>query len=237
MADKLLTKLHFLKLIQDAFDSNDARESLRQAMAELKAKRDDPDYRETYGGFIGFLDAVAEAVSSDQNLRDTIREQLDSEALIEILLSDFTGDDAEREKILSQAKEAAGFEALRDEIESFLEKQPDLELEVWKDNVLIAQAVCDSAHMPVEISDFSPADIVVKLSNGRVLWSGGITENEVRWKTAFPGKEYPAAAMTEPTKVPASISELLLGGSLRFEVFPGIESATLRLSLTETDKK
>jgi len=92
---------------------------------------------------------------------------------------------------------------------------------------------CDQDSTPLEITGITSGDYMIRLSNGRLLWSRKLQENQICWELAFPGREYPAAAMTEPTQASALPPESLLGGSLILEIFPGLETAMLRISLVK----
>lgn len=116
------------------------------------------------------------------------------------------------------------------EMAQFTEKVA-LAVEVFKDSQLLGNMGCSAGAEPVPLKRITPGRYEIFLSNGRLLWSGQLKDENLRWSLAHPDTEYPAAAMTDPMKAEATISEFLVGGSLILEVFPGIESGTLQIRL------
>jgi len=112
-----------------------------------------------------------------------------------------------------------------------------LAVEIRKGEVILASCRCDGISLPLVLSEITPGSYAVQLSNGRQIWSENLKDRDVRWRLAFPDQKYPAAALTEPAIAKSSISASLLGGSLLLEVIPGIESATMRISMTSGGSK
>jgi hypothetical protein len=77
------------------------------------------------------------------------------------------------------------------------------------------------------IAGILPGAYSVKLWTGRVLWESELSEADLLWASAFPGRSLALAADTAPADRLRSRRELLLGGELCLHVFPGVESGEI----------
>jgi len=133
------------------------------------------------------------------------------------------------------AESAKYLNVLRKEIAQFTEMGL-LAVEVFKNGELFGSIICSVRPGPLLLRQITPGLYEISLSNGRLLWSGQLKDENLRWSLAHPDTEYPAAAMTEPMKTEAAVSELLLGGSVVLEVFPGIESGAMQIRINNSSR-
>ena len=82
------------------------------------------------------------------------------------------------------------------------------------------------------IGGITPGRYAIKMSTGRMIWDGLITENDVIWATAFKGEPLPLAAATGEARRSFSRREVLLDGEVLMSIFPGVESGELGIELS-----
>ena len=103
-----------------------------------------------------------------------------------------------------------------------------MEIEVLKGDRIIGSSAISTE--PTYISPISPGRYTVRFSNGRVLWEGDILREDVIWAFAYPDKDLPMAAETEPSQREPTRTLSLLNGELIMQVFAGLESGEIRLN-------
>ena len=82
-------------------------------------------------------------------------------------------------------------------------------------------------------SKISPGSYTIRLTNGRVLWNGELTRENLLWTYAYPGKELRLAAETVAAEQTPTKIELFLDGELEMSVFAGLESGEMRIRVRE----
>lgn len=94
------------------------------------------------------------------------------------------------------------------------------------------EIVISPASVSNTIGGITPGRYAIKMSTGRVIWDGLITESDVIWEKAFKGEPLPLAAATGEARRSFSRREILLDGEVLMFVFPGVESGELGLELS-----
>jgi hypothetical protein len=227
--------LLFLKILQEAFEQEDTRQSVRQAVAQIKARASEASFARGYDNFRAFAETIESMMTRDSNLSQTLHDSLVHDCLLSFLTDDAEGTNLDEDYLLSIIAENPDLQQLKDEISSLITEDLEPEIEVLRNGELLASTVCTEGSMPILVPGLTPGEYTVQLSNGRVLLSKRLESRDLRWKQAFPDKEYPAAAMTELTEGTATHSVSLLGNWLILEIYPGIESGILRIRLIGTD--
>lgn len=76
-----------------------------------------------------------------------------------------------------------------------------------------------------------PGQYRVRLGTGWMLWEGGLTEQDLLWSAAFPGKALELAADTQglPHRPTRMID--LLDGEVILRVYPGLERGSLGIEI------
>jgi hypothetical protein len=150
------------------------------------------------------------------------------------LATDTFQGDAEQRKRLNSAltshpKWNMEYERVREEVEASLAPEAPIEVEVWKEGRPLGSFPITAS--PVVIREVTEGRYSVRLSTGRLLWEGELTREDVLWTRAFPGKELPMAAETEPVDRKPTRTIPLLDGELVMHVFPGLERAVIRMEM------
>jgi len=225
-------RLYFLPMIETALCSDDPGEALGKAFQEIQELGAREEYREGFAQFRLFLRKVVEAhledyPDSQQSIRSSIYR------LICDLVTDVLQEASDREKtdlIETFQKEKAWrveYERLQSELGSLL-LRPPLALEVIEDNKIIASITVSD--MPVRLPGITPGHYIVRLSSGRVLWEGDLLKGHLLWLEAYGDEDLPMAAKSDGDTAKPTLSEPLLGGEVRMDVVPGLQSGEMRLS-------
>jgi len=237
MSTKESKNLYFLRLIHKAYESDDKLSSFEKAFNEIKSKAADPEYQVAYRNFHRFIETVKSTLTHNTDLMNSIKYSRFEELMIDILSDNFTGSEEEKQEILDYFRKDPEFNRIQKDISETTTASEVLSIEVIKNGRLLGTQPCAADFRPLTISNVTPGEHIVQLSNGRRLWSKKLGEKHVIWKSTFPKKEFPAAAKTEPTKSLTTFSESFLNGELSLDVFPGIESGTIKISQTKLNKK
>ncbi len=96
-------------------------------------------------------------------------------------------------------------------------------------NVVAGRLVLEAPEQRRSIVSISPGDYSLMLDTGRLIWEGSLTNRDLIWSEAFPGKPLDLAADTGATQLQPTRQESLLGGELILRVFPGLESGRLEI--------
>lgn len=224
-------RLYFLPMIETALKSDNPGEALGKAFQEIQELGAREEYREGFAQFRLFLRKVLEAhlkdyPDSQQSIRSSIYR------LIRDLVTDVQ-EASDREKtdlIETFQKEKAWrveYERLQSELGSLL-LRPPLALEVIENNKIIASITV--SNMPVRLPGITPGHYIVRLSIGRVLWEGDLLKGHLLWLEAYGDEDLPMAAKSDGDTAKPTLSEPLLGGEVRMDVVPGLQSGEMRLS-------
>ena len=230
MSTKESKNLYFLKLIQSAYESNNKQSSFEKVFDEIKSKITDPEYEIAYINFQHFIQTVESKLMNKNDLKESIKYSYFYDLMIDILSDNFIGTEKEKQEILDFCYKDPEFKKIHSDISNF-KTVGLLSIEVLKNDKLLGSQQCSINSKPLIVFNVTPGEYTIQLSNGRLLWNKKLVAKDIMWKQAFPDKEFLAAAMTEPTKSLISITELLLNGEVSLDIFPGIESGIIKLTL------
>jgi len=223
--------LYFIPIIAQALESDDPARAMDQAFRKIRELGEQPDYKEGFWQFEEFIKATLKSSCEDseekiQWLRDAVYR------LIYSLATDtFEGDEKQKGAIIRAFRNLPEWnsehERIKEEAEDFVAPEIPIELEVLR-KVKIMGSVSISS-VPASISHIPPGSYTIRFSNGRVLWEGDFTKEDVIWAFAYPGKELPMAAETEAIQREPTRSISLLKGELIIHIFAGLETGELRI--------
>ena len=74
---------------------------------------------------------------------------------------------------------------------------------------------------------------MVRFSNGRVLWEGDLTKEDLIWAFAYPAMDLPMAAETEAGQQDPTRAISLLEGEFILYVFAGLEAGEIKIDAGE----
>lgn len=113
--------------------------------------------------------------------------------------------------------------------EAYSTQVPSVQLE--RNGVILAEVIPCLATEEVRIPGIEPGEYALRLSTGRLLWTGRIEANDVQWAAAYPTAALPLAAATDEGDAPWTRELRLLNNEIVMRVYPGIEKGTIGIRL------
>jgi hypothetical protein len=224
-------KFYFIPIIAAALKHDDPKRAMHQAFDEIQELGKQPEYKEGFLGFQKFAKASLRPPGEHpekgiQMVRDAIHR-----LMYDLATGTFQGDEEQAASFIralrSHPEWNAEYERIKAEAREFLDPEAPIEVEVIKEKETIGSMPISS--LPACVSSINPASYTIRLSNGRVLWEGELTREEVIWTFAFPAKDLAMAAKTEPQQREPTKTVSLLGGELVMYVFAGLEAGEIRI--------
>jgi len=83
--------------------------------------------------------------------------------------------------------------------------------------------------LPGSVFSVSPGRYVIRFSNGRVLWEGVLTKEDLIWAFAYPAMDLPMAAETEAGQQEPTRTLSLLEDEFIMYVFAGLEAGEMKI--------
>jgi hypothetical protein len=232
--------LYFIRLLQKAFRSPDKKRAMKAAIDEIESKSKLAEYSEGYRNFQAFLKAIDKYASSEPEIAGSLGAEIIESKMIDILTNTFQGNEKDKQAISELLKADPGllsdYEALKTEISEFLPAEASIMIEILKDGRSYASFAYEPSTKLISVKGITLGSYVIKLSTGLLLWGGQLQEKELIWTKAFPKEKVKAAAETKAIGRKASLSKPLLNGELILEVFPGLESGAIQLSVGKPEK-
>ena len=112
-------------------------------------------------------------------------------------------------------------------VEAYCPQVPTVRLE--KGERVLAEVIPCQATQELRISDIRPGDYAIRLSTGRLLWSGNLQEGDLIWARAFPTAALPLAADTGDSRAVWTQEMKCLRNEIVMRVYPGIEHGMIGL--------
>lgn len=206
-------KLFFIPIIAKALESEDPVKAIKDAFDEIRNLGKLPEYKDGFDQFLEFINFTA-MLSID----DLISEDLD-------------GNDEQKETLISALKSRPEWKAEFDRINKMAQNlylfDHEIGVEILREDQVIGSFLV--SEMSATFCHISPGNYTIRLTNGRVVWKGNLTREDLLWAFAYPGKGLAIAAETEtddqkPTKI-----ESILDGELELSVFAGLESGEIKI--------
>jgi len=228
--------LYFIPIIARALSHDDPKRAMEDAFDEIKELGSQPEYA---GGYQQFLEFVNETLKPS-GLEAERKKQLISNALqrlmYDLVTDTFKGNHEQKNALIDAFKAnpewSAKYERIKKEAQDFLAPVEPIEIEVFKnENNIGSLSISDD---PGSISSIFPDRYSIRLSNGRVLWEGDLTQKDVIWTYAFPEKDLAMAAETETMDPHPTKTIPLLGGEIILFVYAGLESGKLTIKHGQT---
>jgi len=225
-------RLYFIPLIARALAQEDQTQALDMAFEEIQNQGQKQEYNEGFRQFQEFVKtALSKAAASPELKANLIKEAL-YHLIYDLVTDTFEGDSNQKEMLIEalqrNAEWRAEYERIKKEAQDLGAPKIRLKIELLRDSTVIGtMAVEDKA---TSFSSIIPGRYTVRLSNGRILWEGALTREDLIWTYAFPTQDLAMAAKTEPFKQPPTKKLPLLADEVVMQVFAGLESGAIRIS-------
>ena len=227
--------LYFIPLIAQALQDEDPASALVKVFDKVVTLGRQPSHERGYRQFRRFMDAVVRHAETNQPSEYDL-----SPEVVEVLAGELAGDEADGDaeqlqdaiaSILSHPQWRQAYEQASAEIHGIADRSEPICVCIEKDGAPIAQILLDRAGPFTEVTNIIAGQYEIKLDTGRMLWSGPITEQDLVWSKAYPGRPLKAAADTAASQDKPTRRISLLDGALTLCVYPGPESGLLQIQL------
>ena len=223
--------LYFIPIIARALRHDDPRRAMQQAFHEIRELGKQPEYKEGFRGFQDFARAGLKPLEEDPEKGMQLVRNAIYRLIYDLATDTFEGDEKQAESLITALRSHpewnAEYERITGEARQFLAPETPIEVEIVKEKETIGSMPISS--LPACVSSIKPGSYTIRLSNGRVLWEGELTREDVIWTFAFPAKDLAMAATTEPQQREPTKAVSLLGGELVMYVFAGLEAGEIRI--------
>jgi len=224
-------RLYFIPIIARAISSKNPKQAMNEAFDEIRELGNQPEYQEGYRQFQEFVKTAVQTSGEETGRKNQIIRNAIHRLIYDLVTDTFDGDEVQKSALIKAIKSdpewGAEYERIQDEAQDILAPEAAIEIEVLKDDQIIGSF--STIKEPDQVSPIFPGKYMIRFSNGRVLWEGDITREDVIWTYAFPGRDLPMAAETEPLHQDPTRTLTLLDGELIIYVFAGLESGKIRI--------
>ena len=231
-------RLYFIPIIAHALNSENPRQALKEAFDEIKALGTRSEFQE---GFQQFLNFVQETVKFSGTEPDQ-QIPLLQEAIYRLIYDLATGrfeDDEDQKKVLLQTIKSnpeweSEYDRIKTEARAFLPPDTSMEIELLVDKELIGSFPMSAGTN--YISSIQSGSYEIRFSNGRIIWEGNLTREDLIWSQAFPEKSLPMAAESEFVEQRPTKAISLLNGELSLYVYAGLESGEIKIEIGDKSR-
>ncbi len=221
-------RLYFIPMIARALEKENPEHALREAFVEIMELSNRPEFKEGFLQFQQFVKAAASAAAETNSLM--LRDAIDR-LIVDLATDTFDGDEEEKASLVNSLERLpelfAEYKRLREESENVGEPVVPMRIEVRREGKLVGSS--DIAREQSSIRPIIPGWYTVQMSNGRVLWEGELTPEDVLWAFAHPAEDLPLAAETEKVQAEPTRTISLLDGELIMRIFAGLEAGVVRI--------
>ena len=235
--DSESSSLHFIRLLLEAWESEDRKESLAEALREIARLGAKSTHNEDHANFLRFMDEV-----EDQLLAEPEATRAHFLEAVRLLLPDLVADTwegttEEKEAILRLCEAhpdlKAELDQMRSELKPLLGLRGSLQLELRRGPETEAVIPVPIGVKTISVPNIFPGAYTLTLSTGRLIWEGMILPEQVLWAEAYPGRDLEMAAQTGDLGQEATHVESLLNGELELRMYPGLEAGTMRIARSD----
>ena len=225
-------RLYFIPIIVRALSSDDPKRAMEEAFGEIRRLGKQQKFKEGFHQFLEFVEATVKSSDDESELRIQQIKNAINRLIYDLATDSFDGDEGQKDALIKAFRSIpewkAEYERINKEAQAFLAPETPIEIELLKGDRIIGSSAISTE--PTYISPISPGRYTVRFSNGRVLWEGDLKREDVIWAYAYPDKDLPMAAETEPSQREPTRTLSLLNGELIIQVFAGLESGGIRLN-------
>ena len=231
--------LYFIPIIARALNNVNTRDAMDDAFQKIRKLGRQPEYFEGFRQFTEFVRAALKpsGVKGDQGIQ-LIRDVI-YRLLYDLATDTFMGTEEQGQTLISTFRSIphwnAEYERIKKEAEAFPAHEMPLGIEILKaDHTLGSFPV---SGLPDSVFSVSPGRYVSRFSNGRVLWEGVLTKEELIWAFAYPAMDLPMAAKTEAGQQAPTRAITLLEGEFIMYVFAGLEAGEIKIDAAKRISK
>ena len=230
--------LYFIPIITEALEQKNTEHSLKQAIKKIKSLGTKPQYKRGYEQFEKFMDIVNERVQKEapDNVSEADRIM---ELIVELATDTFEGSDEDKQKALRIIKShppwQKEYDQLVTEIGELNQRPQGVEISVSRENEPRKSVIFQKIPGPQTIDNITAGDYSLSFADGRLIWSGQLSEQDLMWSRAYPGKPFELAADTMERKAKPTKEISVFDGKVIIRVFAGLESGRIEITVNTSE--
>jgi hypothetical protein len=226
--------LYFIPILARALAEPDAPAAFRRAFQEIQRLGQEAGYARGLEQFERFLEAAVRHLDAQ---RCAWPAGAVARAILAELIADDASDTAELRRAVADVLQArpewrAEHAALVAALGAATGTVGYPNLRVTGEGALLGIIHVEQVPGRGSISRITPGRYELAFETGRVLWADTLTQQDLVWSAAFPGRPLELAADTGISRPPATRQLPLLGAELILRVFPGVESGRMEVEVT-----
>jgi hypothetical protein len=230
-------ELYFIPIITKALGQKDTQQSLTQAFEQIKSLGANPDYENGYGQFQRFMDSVNQHTKKKPGIQ--LKSALAKELIVELATDTFEGSSEDKEKALNIIKSnpqwQKEYDKLIAEIEELSRIPEDIEILLSRNNKPFKSIKFADIPGSKTIDKIAAGLYKISFASGQIIWEGRLTEQNLIWTMAYPGKPFDMAADTTG-QGPQSVKQIdLFEGKIIIQIYPGIEAGSMKITMTKAE--
>ena len=217
--------LYFIEILSKALLQRDIAKALRNAFEEIIALGSTEPYSQGFGQFQEFMEVVNTHHKKKQC--NTLLAEYINELIIDVAAELYKGSDEEQQNILNMIKSRPllrrEYDKIRTEIQELTTPIKGFEIVVCCNDKIVESVPFTALPASKTINNVAPGVYRISFETGRIIWQGELTEKNLVWAKAYPGKPVKLAADTTQRKTESTKEFIIFDGEIMIRVFPGIE--------------
>ena len=230
--------LYFIPIIAEALEQKDTERSLKQAIERIESLGTMPQYKQGYEQFEQFMDIVNEQVQK-QAPHDVSETDKIMELIIDLATDTFEGSDEDKQKALRIIKShppwQKEYDQLVAEIRELNQRPQGVEISVSCENEPRKSITFTKIPGSKTIENIPAGDYSISFATGRLIWKGQLSEQDLIWSQAYPGKPFELAADTTERKAKPTKEISVFDGKVIIRVFAGIEGGRIEITVNRSE--
>ena len=225
--------LYFIEILSKALTQRDTVKALRNAFEEIVTLGSTDPYRQGFEQFRAFMEVVSthdKKKHGNVPLAEYIHKQI-----IDVASDLYDGSEEEKQNILHMIQSRPllrrEYDKFRDEIQEFTALMKEFEMVVCCNDKILESIPFTSLPVSKTIHSVTAGVYRIRFETGRIIWQGELTEQDLVWARAYPGRPVNLAADTTQRKMEPTREFILFGGEIIIQVFAGIESGRMVITV------
>ena len=223
--------LFFIPILAEAIEDSDPTSTLERALERIRKVGRAQRYETGYRQWRRFIEAATAGVGESERLAV-------ADAAIWMAIARLCGENVETgvltdgsHRVQRPARGSADLSMMR-KLRAIGLRRGAAMLMIQRESRLVASRCLDPVDQ-ASISGVRPGAYTLTLDTGRLLWSGHITDADLIWDCAFPGRPLVMAADSTFSSAPPTKTIPLTVGPVALVVYPCVETGSLQLEPLE----
>ncbi len=230
-------ELYFIPIIATALGQKDTQQSLTQAFEQIKSLGANPDYENGYGQFQRFMDSVNQHTKKKPGIQ--LKSALAKELIVELATGTFEGRSEDKEKALNIIKSNPQWQKEYDKLISEIE-----ELSRIPEDIEILLSLNNKSFKSIKFADIPGSKTIDKIAaglykisfaTGQTIWEGQLTDQDLVWAMAYPGRPFDMAADTKGQGPQPTKQIDLFEGKIIIQIYPSIEGGSMKITMNKAE--